>query len=174
MMKEMALAGFVLILATMTAHAAGDTVVEKDWTFKDTGNGTAVAYTNDDSGSTLGVFCVAAKNCSVYLKTATGCADGAQYPVLVNTDSGALAVSLTCQNISSAGEKQNFVFVFDEFDAIFCAMVKDNALGVALPLAGGQFRVASFSLNGSNETIAAVNRTIESSLKMVTAKDQTL
>jgi hypothetical protein len=173
-MKANTLAGFILVLATLSAHAAGGTRVEKDWTFQDTGNGTAVAYTNNDSGSTLGVFCAAAKNCSVYLKTATGCNDGAKYPVLVNADSGAMTVSLTCQNIASAGEKRNFVFVFDDFNAIFCAMVKDSALGVALPLAGGQFKVARFSLNGSTETIAEVNRAIESGVKKVSANDQSL
>jgi len=151
-----------------------DKIVEKDWVYQNAGNGTAIAYTNNDSGSTLGVICIAAQNCSVYLKTATACEDGAKYPVLVNADSGAVSASLTCENIASASEKKNFVFVFDDFSTILSTIMKDQSIGVALPLASGQFRVTRFSLTGSNETLAAVNRTIKPAVKAVSNTDQTL
>jgi hypothetical protein len=165
-----------LLLAAM-ASAANQPIVTKDWSFTNTGNGSAVASTSNDSGSTLGVYCLGAKNCAAYLQTLTACEDGAKYPVLVNSDSGASNFMLTCKNLASAGEKQNFVFVFDQFDALINLLLKDRAIGVAFPLAGGQFKVARFSLDGSNESLAAVNRVVTSGVKAVSGKqvkDETL
>jgi hypothetical protein len=139
--------------------------------------GTAVASTSNDSGSTLGVYCLGAKNCDAYLRTSTTCEEGAKYPVLVNSDSGANNFVVTCKNLASTGEKQNFVFVFDQFDTLINLMLKDRALGVAFPLASGQFKVARFSLDGSNESLAAVNRVVTSGVKAVSGKqvkDETL
>ncbi len=160
----------ITVLIGGHAMAASQPVVVKDWSFIDTGNGTGIAKTYNESGSVLGLYCAAANNCDAYMMTAMGCDDGHKYPGLVNADSGAYNVTVTCQNIASAGEKPNFAFVFDDFNTIKGLMLKDHSVGIALPLASGQFKVARFSLEGSNETLAAVNRAITNGSKQVSAK----
>jgi len=162
-------------MALVSGAKADQTV--KDWVFSKLGGGSAIAYTGNDSGSRLGVVCTAANECDAYVYSATGCDDGSKIPVLINTDSGSASFNVTCKNISSPSEKQNFVFVFDELKPILNILLKNQTLGLALPLASGQFKVLHFSLQGSNEALAAVSRSVKPSATPVSTKkneDQTL
>ena len=169
--------GIVLVVATHVAVAEPKPVAIKDWTFIDTGGGTGIAKTINESGSVLGIYCIAKQNCDAYMVSSMTCEVGSKYPGLINSDSGSFHASVTCRNIASEGEKPNYAFVFDEFDLIRNLMLKDHTVGVALPLASGQFKVARFSLEGSNETLAAVSRAMNGGAKQVSTtqtKDQTI
>jgi hypothetical protein len=160
----------ILLLFGTYAFAEPQPVAVKDWTFIDTGGGTGIAKTINDSGSVLGIYCAALKNCDAYLISSMTCEVGSKYPGLINAGSGSFSISVTCKNIAADGEKPNYAFVFAEFDLIRNLMLKDHSVGVALPLANGQFKVTRFSLEGSNETLAAVGRAISNGTKQAKAK----
>jgi hypothetical protein len=143
------------------AQAAPPSGSVKDWEFQRFDNGSAIASTGNGTGSSLGVYCVAKRNCSIYLATDTGCEDGQRYTLLLNASTAAYALNSTCRGISSPGEKQHFVFFLEDFDAIIATMMKEHTVGFAIPIAGGEFKVARFSLEGSNEAIAAVSSLLE-------------
>lgn len=170
--------GIMFLVATHVAVAEPKPVAIKDWTFIDTGGGTGIAKTINESGSVLGIYCLAKQNCEAYMMSSMTCEVGSKYPGLINADSGSFHVSVTCRNIASEDQKPNYAFVFDEFDLIRNLMLKDHSVGVALPLASGQFKVTRFSLEGSNETLAAVSRALTNGgTKQVSAKqakDQTI
>jgi hypothetical protein len=148
----------------------------RDWTFKDFGDGTSGGQTMNESGSALGVFCAAVQQCSVFLRTTDSCTDGNKYTVMVNSDSGASALSATCANIGTPDSKGQFAIFFDDFQSVLNVILKDHAIGIAIPLASGQFKVVRFSLEGSNEVLAAVGEALgpKSKAKPAVMKDQVL
>jgi hypothetical protein len=82
---------------------------------------------------------------------------GGKYPMLLNSDSGASSISATCGIANSPALNKRSLLTIDDFQLVLNTMLKDLDAGVAIPLASGQFKVARFSLEGSNEALAAVN-----------------
>jgi hypothetical protein len=148
----------VAAILAMPIHAADEMVHVKDWSFQKDANGSAYAFTKEESGSTLGVACSQARHCVAFLTSGNGCEVGTKYVVLVNADSGALSLGTTCADIEFGPSKQRFVVVIDDFNAAFNTLLKAHSIGVSMPLAGGHFKVARFSLKGSSETLSAVTQ----------------
>lgn len=154
-----------LALLFATPSWSDQPVRVKDWIFQKT-NGMAEAWTVNDSGSQLGVVCSTASSCLAYFVSDSGtCEDGSKYPALLNSASGALALSTMCKKIGSDSEKPRFVLVINEFNQVLDAMLKDHNLGIVIPMASGMFKVARFSLEGSNEALSAVNQATGSQSK---------
>jgi hypothetical protein len=164
-----------LFLATgMIGTAIAGSVTEKDWKVVIDADGTALAFTSNGSGSSFGIYCANANSCFAYLDSSTGCDDSSTYPVLVNSDSGAGSFEATCADLGSSASKNHAVIVFNDFSAIIKTVLKDHAIGFAIPLASGQFKVTRFSLEGSNETIQAMNKAVSSSTRPAAALDSVL
>jgi hypothetical protein len=104
---------------------------------------------------------IAKRNCHIYLATDTGCEDAKTYTLLLNANRAALAVRSTCRGMSSPSEKQRFVFFLDDFQTVLAIMMKEHAVGFAIPISGNQFKVARFSLEGSNEAIAGLGSLLD-------------
>jgi hypothetical protein len=169
-----------VIFAFLSAFTVSPSIAEprsgsvKDWTFRLFDDGSARAQTLNDSGSVLGVYCVAAKNCQAYLLASTDCEENGKYPVLMNSTSGAKALDTTCTNIGTPDSKPRFALLFDDFESVVNLMFKDRVAGFSIPMADGTFKVTRFSLDGSNEALAAVNQAITKNSKPVGLKDQVL
>ncbi len=165
-----------LVLASVfgCANAHDRIATVKDWSFRLSSDGTAGAYTKNGSGSMLGVYCASKNKCILYLALGTGCDSGHQIPVLLNSSSGAEALTGTCENIAPPTSKEMFVLVLDNFNSVLNIVLKDHTVGFAIPLASGQFKAAHFSLEGSNEALAAVDQSIGATAKPASMKDQIL
>lgn len=148
------------------------------WT---TGVGTSRTYhyaaTVNDSGALLGIYCYPSENSCVWiLGTFTTCEKGDSYPILANSDTGAIHLSILCDG---KADNKLYRYAFTNFDAINDLIKKGAKVGFAVPLQSDEFRVIRFDLGGSNRAIAAMtekaNRETESSppLKSNT-KDQFL
>ncbi|MBV8146410.1 MAG: hypothetical protein JO184_15545 [Gammaproteobacteria bacterium] len=146
-----------LAIGGPAAQASPPSGSVKDWSFRKLDGDRAIASTGNGSGSSLGVYCVAKRDCQIYLATDTGCEDARTYTLLLNASSAAFALSSTCHGISNPGEKQRFVFFLDDFNTVLATMMKDHTVGFAIPVAGEQFKVTRFSLEGSNEALAALS-----------------
>jgi hypothetical protein len=147
---------------------ATQAVSVKDWLFQDNGSSGAEAWTVNDSGSQIGVVCFGKSNCIAYFVSDSGtCQDDSKYPALLNSASGALALTTVCKKIESQTGKPRFVLVINEFNAVLDSILKDHNLGIVIPMASGMFKVARFSLEGSNEALAAVNRSTAAESKPV-------
>jgi hypothetical protein len=176
---------FAVVLATLAISAISqpskaETPVSsktiRDWTFKAFADGSSGAQTVNESGSTLGVYCLAEQQCTLFLQAETKCEPDAKYPLMVNADSGAIAVSTTCNSYGSAGAKDSFALFFDDFQSIFNIVLKNHTIGFSIPMANGMFKVTRFSLEGSNEVMAAVSQSIKGKggAKPAGLKDQVL
>lgn len=156
------------MVVTSTAWSA-NAVGVKNWFYVNDGNGSAEAYTVNESGSQIGVYCAAKSNCFAYFVSADStCSDGDKYPALMNSTSGAVALTVVCRQLASDSEKSRYVLVINEMNAVLTAMLKDHTLGIVIPMQSGTFHVARFSLEGSNEALAAVDRMVEAQPKPAT------
>jgi hypothetical protein len=173
-MRANSIAFLALLLVATSAVGADQQKIEKAWTFKATGDSGGIAFTENGSGSTLGVVCSQSNPCKVWLQTQNTCEVGATFPVLATSQSGAASHLLKCENVASGSEKPDYAFLFDDLNAMLNVILKDHMIGFALPLASGEFRVVRFSLEGSNETLALLSKTITPTAKAASLKDQTL
>jgi hypothetical protein len=166
----------LVLVATPLAAAPPKSGVVKDWVFTNYGDGTAAAHTTNDSGSSVGIYCSTKESCIAFLATDSGCQDGNKYTVMMNANSGANALVATCKNLATVESKQHFVLVFEDFDSVLTSVLRDHTVGFAIPLASGQFKVARFSLEGSNETLSAVHSTTAAvpGPKAASNRDETL
>lgn len=117
------------------------------------------AATMNDSGHIFGQWCdVDAGACAYLLALSTACADGESYPVLINSDVGAMSSTLVCRGRLENGK---YRYALGHFDAIDNLVRKAKRIGLAIPLEGDQFRVVRFSLDGAAATLTLMRAAAE-------------
>ncbi|MEE9913633.1 MAG: hypothetical protein K4571_18125 [Deltaproteobacteria bacterium] len=164
----------IAIVFPCTSHAQSFGVWHSGVT--DTGDAFYAATIND-SGNLLGQYCYPSKgNCIWLLGMRTACEEGAQYPVLANSDAGSSHINVYC---SAKLDNGMYRYVFSEHDAIDKIITKGLKVGFAVPLQSDQFRVVRFDLNGSSRAITKMLNLVEkaqnkSSLKETGTRDQDL
>lgn len=115
------------------------------------------ASTKGDRGS-LGQYCNAEAGACAWMLVLQGatCAEGEQYPVLVNTDPAASNHLIMCLG---AVEGMGAAFAFVDFDRFDLAIRRARVIGIALPEHDDEIGVARFGLAGA---VAAIDRMRES------------
>ena len=81
------------------------------------------------------------------------CEDGKSYPLLVNSSYAAVAVTCTC---SRNEELFELIPEFDDFHRIL--QNSAGAIGFALPMASGHFKVVRFDLTGVKDAMKSAER----------------
>jgi hypothetical protein len=115
------------------------------------------AATFNDSGNFFGQYCyLGAGSCMWFLGMTTACKEGAQYPVLANSDVGAIQLQLLCTGELGKGY---YRYAFTDFDAIDNIVKKGLRVGFAYPLQSDLFSVTRFNLNGSNSAVSVMRKT---------------
>lgn len=109
------------------------------------------AATANDSGALLGEYCYPDKgSCIWILGTKTKCEDGHEYPVLANSDTGAVQLQVKCNGLAP---NNLYSYAFTSFADVDQLVKGGTRVGFALPLQADEFRVVRFLLNGSNAAI---------------------
>ncbi len=125
----------------------------------------AVGLLNDKSGSyaatanesdvVFGQSCqVTGAGCSWFLIPRYECTVGGNYTVLVNSDAGTAAHTLSC---ATAEGKTHYRF--NDSEQITSLVSKSSEIAFAFAKAGSQFQVSRFSLNGSNDALTLMLKT---------------
>jgi hypothetical protein len=121
-----------------------------DWTATDVGGGIYMATTANNVGSVFGTMCE--KNtCFAFMNPSIGCNPSDQYPALINAPGGAFSVLVTCEKFGDL-----LIYDFDIGDQLSEAMAVGGVLGIAFPMASGEFKVARFSLTGAARATARI------------------
>jgi hypothetical protein len=139
----------LLALCLLPAMASGsDTMTIGAWEVGFTDDRTTVyAGTMNDSGSVLAETCATDKDsCFWILTTDSACEEGAEYPVLVNSDQSAVSAVVTC--LGPADSKRDHRYRFNDWKSLEAVILKANKVGFAFPLQQDQFTVVRFSLDG--------------------------
>jgi hypothetical protein len=141
-----------LALLTQLAKAGTDF---GHWTTGATSDkGAVYAATANDSGAIFGEYCFfSSKVCSWHLALDMKCEKGADYPVLANSDKGAISLVLTCVGETSGGFYQ---YVFKNWQQVENIAREGAMIGIATPLQSDQFKVYRFLLDGLNRSTRSV------------------
>lgn len=148
----------ILIAITCLCYsvfATGQDRAFQDWYSGTTSDGDGFyAGTANESGHFLGQYCYST-GCVYLLGLQTSCTKGNKYPVLVNASTGSKTVEVFCNGPLVGGRYQ---YVFTAFDEINSIVLEATRVGFAFPLRNDEFIVIRFSLMGSNEAIATMNK----------------
>lgn len=148
-MKIRVLVAAVFLL--VSTCAAADSKRYGAWTVDTSIPGFQIATTTDDADSAAGVICNREVNgCEAYVAPDIRCTNGADYPLMLNSSLGAFAMTSKCMHIGDF-----HVLITDSFDNMINAFESGGEIGVAIPMANGEFRVARFSTVGAVAAIKA-------------------
>ena len=124
--------------------------ISKDWHWDLSYSDYAYAATANSDGRILGQYCYYADGSCVYLVSlGILCESGAEYPSILNSNTGAVDVRLICGD-KYQGENVFFIKPFDDVDNI---VLTASTIGFAVAMEEGTFKVVRFSLLGSTHAI---------------------
>jgi hypothetical protein len=143
---------FIIIAISIVLPKAALTQSGKWFTGVSDSGDAYYASTINESGNLLGQYCFPVEgNCFWLVGLNTACKEGAKYPILVNSDTGAAHMTMYCSAQLKSGL---YRYIITEFDAMNTVVTKSIRIGFALPLQSDQFRVIRFDLSGSNSAIS--------------------
>lgn len=161
-MKKKLGTAFIFIAIITAGYGQAEEASKKfgDWEttsiFYKKGQPVAIASTENDSKSILGVFCFSDDTCLPFFNGQIGCEDGSEYPALVSTDSGLNSIKMACLNFS----ENLYLFMLPQDHLNY--ILSDNTYGIAFGLDSGRFQAAYFSLNGSAKAIIETKKMLDS------------
>jgi hypothetical protein len=176
MTKKLLTACLFMALGASTLAQAQDfgkwTVVTDDPTMM-------YAVTFNDSGALFGQYCYPDKGTCLWLmSTSTSCEKDHKYPILANSDGGAVQLTLQCQGpIGDKGTDAKYAYVFTDFDEVSDLVKNATRIGFAVPLQADQFKVVRFEVDGSAAAISAMRDKASAAMddkKAKGTKDMTL
>lgn len=141
------------LVAVLFPVASGAVEIVKnfnDWTvIKAEGGQDLIAVTINDVGHFIGFRCFAKdQKCVHVLSAKTACEDDQKYPILINSDYTAMSMEAVCGVNGEAHE-----LYLTKYDEIHQALKKGSAIGFAIPMESGKFKVVRFSLTGSEKAM---------------------
>jgi len=147
-----------------------------DWVVETKSEG-AFAASMNDSGNAFGQFCNPAERvCFWVIALTQNCTENHRYPVLANSDAGAVPLQVVCRGYVSEG-KYRYVFTeFEAVDRIVRQGSQGSRIGFAIPLQGGDFIAVRFALRGAVSAIDKMRADAESRIPPSTSgtKDKRL
>lgn len=146
---------FFASLGLMDQARANEKIAYQNWTV-DIGSETTEAYTANESGSSLGLFC-GGSTCVFYLNPNLKCQPNSKNAVLMNGATRSASISMQCTLVG-----RHYFQMLDPFDQVLSAVKAGGQIGFAVALQGGAFSVYRFSLNGA---LPALQRALDESTK---------
>lgn len=140
----------VLCLNISPVVFADDRAEHGDWVsqFRD---GMGEASTHDNGKAMFGMLC-ADRLCRYYFANGTPCEPGNNYPIMLTTKVGAVALDTICEPMETANGEV-MLYWFTESGNLNDALSRSDSVGFAFPLTSGHFRTNVFSMTGYNEAI---------------------
>lgn len=143
----------MMALALSPIAGLAETKMNKDWMWNLDGSDGVYAATANRDGRILGQYCYFDNNTCIYtVSFGITCEKDSKYPVLVNSDTGAINVEMVCGH-KMGGEVDENAFYITPFDAIDNTVRNATNIGFAVAMESGRFKVVRFSLAGSTYAI---------------------
>src|SRR6266487_6084065 len=142
------------VLAVLARGRFADAEDFGDWTV-DINNPTIFSVaTVNDSDHVFGQFCsVDEGSCLWLMYLGIACKTGDTYPVLANSDTGAVYLELQCNGPIKEG---GYIYAFTDFDQVENLVRKSKRVGFAFPMQEDEFQVVRFNLKGASAALSAM------------------
>lgn len=130
----------------------------------------AYAATANDDGAIFGEYCgFSSKKCSWEIGIDMACTKGADYPVLANTDKGAINLTLLCVGPMPGGIL--YEYIFKNWKDLENVAKSGSMIGIAAPLQADQFKVYRFVLDGLNQSTNSLESSFFASVGNASGKN---
>lgn len=150
--KGAVIAGMVSFLIGGSAYADAPSEQYGDWTVTQLTPGSYIALTVNNGDARFGTFC-SPKMCTAFFDNGSTCENGAKYPVLLNSPSGAYPEIAVCEKIGN-----RHLLEMPLQGDVSNAMSVGGTLGIAFPMQSGQFQVSRFSMTGAARASARASQ----------------
>lgn len=121
-------------------------------------DGLPYTYTVNDSGSLLGQWCNKdADACFWILATQRGCESGIDVPGILNTENGAVAISLKCLSSTVIDGKVYHRLLFSSFDTVQTALQGQKRVAIATPMQDVTYTVTRFNITGVDAATSRID-----------------
>lgn len=142
---------WAVVSIAVVAFLAGVTDVRAevfgDWFAEASGPTSVYAASANEAGSVFGQFCYLSEGSCVWLiGVKTRCQQGDRYPVLANSNVGAMHLEVVCDGRLDSGL---YRFAFTNFDQVEKLVTHSDRVSFALPVEDAQFGIVRFSLQGA-------------------------
>ena len=140
-----------LVCIATTAHADRHSVGDWSYGANPSEEVFEAGTTASDGEVSLSQVCLVSEPCFYLVNFDVTCESDSQMPALVNTDIGALSVTLLCTD-TKADDGTNYMVVmpFEKFDE---AIRGAKRLGFVMPMENDEFHAVRFSLRGAVRAI---------------------
>ncbi|MDR6740566.1 hypothetical protein J2X56_002584 [Herbaspirillum sp. 1173] len=143
------------LLTLFSLSAQAETKDFGDWSVSISPSGFPYAATTNSAGDLLIKTCnISSGTCSWLQASKIACEEGSTAVALINSPTGAAVNKMVCEGAYASDRQTLYNYSLekpDEFDGI---VAKSSGLvGIAHPLASGQFEVSRFSLNGARQAV---------------------
>ncbi len=143
-----------VLLAAVTFPVLADERMEHAEWISEFRDGTGEASTKDGGMARFGILCNE-DSCRFYYENGVDCEPGNNYPVVIATSAGSIAVETVCVPVAGAtGEVRRYGFA--ELSQFNEALMQSDSIGIAFPLSSGQFKISQFLMNGYGEATERV------------------
>lgn len=114
-----------------------------DWGVTLFGGDLYIAATRNSADAAFGTMCDKT-DCIAFFNPKIDCVEGEKYPVLINAPAAAYSSVVKCEKVDGVT-----LYSLPLEGAIADAMSVGGILGIAFPMASGEFKVSRFSLTGA-------------------------
>lgn len=143
-----------VLLAAVTFPVLADERMEHAEWISEFRDGTGEASTKDGGMARFGILCNE-DSCRFYYENGVDCEPGNNYPVVIATSAGSIAVETVCVPVAGAtGEVRRYGFA--ELSQFNEALMQSDSIGIAFPLSSGHFKISQFLMNGYGEATERV------------------
>lgn len=149
---------FFAVGLLLSHPSQSETFTSKDWIWSTDSKDFYHASTINSADHILGQFCYFDSGSCLYIVSMeTSCTEDNEYPTLINSNIGAIQLTLTCGH---KFKEYNVMYInkFDEMDNLVKSATR---LGIAIPMENDKFKVARFSLAGSTYAIELMRSAAE-------------
>lgn len=160
--RNLCLVAVIFGLSFAVPVYANERVAYQNW-IVDIGLETTEAYTANDSGSSLGLFC-GGSTCVFYLNPNLNCQPNSKNSALMNSATQSASIAMQCTLVG-----KHYFQMLDPFEQVLGAVKSGGHIGFAVALQGGAFSVYRFSLNGA---LPALQRALDESAKKRTPRSR--
>lgn len=116
--------------------------------------GTGEASTKESGMTNFGMQC-SEDGCRFFYSNGINCEPGTTYPVVIATSAGSIAVETVCAPVATA-DGETGRYWFNDSPQFNDALMQSDTVGIAFPLANGQFKISQFLMNGYGEAVERV------------------
>lgn len=167
-MKKLIMLAVTGLLAAFSHAQSVPAQAVGDWFYGADNDGLPYIFTMNDSGGVFGRWCDKdSESCVWLLLVKTQCDLNAVVPALINADSGATGIELTCLGERTLVGERYYRLSFNNYSVVNSIVSRNSRIGVAVGSKDDGFRVFRFPISGGTSLLPRMDAAASARLEML-------